>query len=111
MATWTSAQWDLLYSNMLSLSRYTIHPAAVRVISVYSCALMINGCCCSSIKKRISQRNDKSNVSVEAENTVVHLRHVSLGLQQELRLEYKPLFLKDPFEVILSNIYDTNERE
>lgn len=50
-------------------------------------------------------------MSVEAENTVVHLRHVSLGLQQELRLEYKPLFLKDPFEVILSNIYDTNERE
>lgn len=51
-------------------------------------------------------------MSVEAENTVVHLKHhVSLGLQQELRLEYKPLFLKDPFEVILSNIYDTNERE
>lgn len=50
-ATWTSAQWDLLYSNMLSLSHYTIHPAAVRVISVYSCASMINGCCCSTIKK------------------------------------------------------------
>lgn len=45
-ATWTATQRDLLNSNRLSFTHYTIHPAAVEGISVCSCTTMINDCCC-----------------------------------------------------------------